>query len=242
MTPEQRDALNSALALLDSDIVIDAMTAAHIIRAVLDAETDRGADLRAIAGDAPVICIDPGHGEGYEPRGVVCNGVDEEVLVLKVGGWLCRKGDTMTRAVAECGVSLSTRVQFANDTDADCFVSLHVNSLPEDSPYRDTASGAIVFYEPGSTEGRRLAACIMARMMADSGASYRRKPGPDADDDGTIARSHYVTRNTKMPAVLVELGFATHKGDAEHMSEPGYPERAAECIRAGVMDWWEGRR
>ena len=49
--------------------------------------------------------------------------------------------------------------------------------------------------------------------------------------------SLYVLRKTRMPAVLLELGFITNPEDAALMS--GSPELFAEAIYRGLLDYLE---
>ena len=44
-----------------------------------------------------------------------------------------------------------------------------------------------------------------------------------------------VLKGTRMPAVLVEIGFISHPGEESRMKNPEYRQRIAGGIRQGVL-------
>ena len=68
---------------------------------------------------------------------------------------------------------------------------------------------------------------ILAGLTASTGLPSR----------GMFVRpSLYVLRKTRMPAVLIELGFITNPGDATLMSEK--PDLFALGIYNGILDYY----
>ncbi len=58
--------------------------------------------------------------------------------------------------------------------------------------------------------------------------------GDKIADRGLKEESWFVVRNTKMPAVLVELGFITNQEEAEILDDPAYLKKISEGIYNGV--------
>ena len=100
-------------------------------------------------------------------------------------------------------------------------ISLHTNAAVQPSA---TGREAFVYYKPSAAAS--LGADILEEMSNYTGLRNR----------GVFARTNlYVLRRTRMPAVLVELGFITNPTDAALMS--GSPEVFARGIYEGILDY-----
>jgi N-acetylmuramoyl-L-alanine amidase len=122
-------------------------------------------------------------------------------------------------------VFLTERARLANRWGADVFVSMHANAA-----VNPAANGAWLLHCDGSTRGeeiaRRLfqnAGCLPGWLDADPAEEVY----PDASG-WTDNRRLTVLRETRMPAVLVELGFLTHAGDLEELTSPCF--RRVGCL------------
>jgi len=152
-----------------------------------------------------LVVIDPGHG-GPDPGAIGIGGMRETDVVLEVSKivekLLSEKGVKvrLTRK-NEVDLDLSPRVSFANNTDADIFVSIHANAS---RGKRRDINGLETFYYRG-WRGRLLAKKIQKEILRVS---------PGSPDRGVKQGRFYVIKNTKMPAVLVEIGFLTGRLDA----------------------------
>ena len=72
-------------------------------------------------------------------------------------------------------------------------------------------------------------------MIAESViASFRQKFMPSFPSRGVKAEQWYVVKNSKMPAVLVELGFVTNREDAVLLSSPASQAKFGEAIYTGL--------
>lgn len=173
-----------------------------------------------------IICIDPGHG-GSDP-GACAGGEREKDIALKVakliGGKLngykviyTREGDTYP--------TLSERAALANKIKADLYVSVHCNSATNTQ-----ANGVEVYTHTSQSDGAVAAAsAIYKRLLAASGMTGR----------GIKAANYAVLRETKMPAVLVELGFISNEADREKLTSAAWQEKAAAAIAAGIKEYIE---
>jgi N-acetylmuramoyl-L-alanine amidase len=83
-----------------------------------------------------VIVIDPGH--GGKDSGAVGNGFMEKEIVLQISKQLSEKLTAMGYTVYmtrtnDVFIELKNRTKFANDKEADLFISVHANSIPKTS-------------------------------------------------------------------------------------------------------------
>lgn len=106
---------------------------------------------------------------------------------------------------------ISRTITYTNNNKPDLFVSIHANATGANNwkTMGCTASGTVVLYYPGSTNGKRR-----AQAIADYCKLYRKeKQGPDNRFEHTAPSSVSVLAKTKCPAVLVETCFYDNKED-----------------------------
>lgn len=185
-----------------------------------------------------LIVIDPGHG-GDDPGALGSAGVHEKDIVLEVSKKLA---DILRQSGAEVlltresdrGLSnpetrspykakledLTSRVELANQRQADLFLSIHVNSFPDRGE-----NGAQTFSQPGSVEGRKLAMAIQNELNRFS--AY---PGREAKQV-----DYFANRMAKMPSVIVEIGFISNPGEEKLMLDPVYQNKLAWAVYAGIV-------
>jgi len=120
-----------------------------------------------------IIVIDPGH--GGKDSGAVGNGYMEKNIVLQVGSQLADKlremGYTvhMTRST-DVFIELKDRTKFANDKDADLFISIHANSIPKASDPSGAQGLETYFLSPTRSErSMRIAALENSEDMGEMG-------------------------------------------------------------------------
>jgi len=174
------------------------------------------------------VVIDPGHG-GPDPGAIGIGGIRETDVVLEVSkivkDLLSEKGVkvVLTRK-NEVDLDLPPRVSFANKTDADIFVSIHANAS---RGKRRDINGLETFYFRG-WRGRLLAKKIQKQILRVS---------PGSPDRGVKQGRFYVIKNTKMPAVLVEIGFLTGRLDARRLEKAAHRKRVAYAIAKGILEY-----
>ncbi|KGF95569.1 N-acetylmuramoyl-L-alanine amidase [Prochlorococcus marinus str. MIT 9201] len=174
------------------------------------------------------VVLDPGHG-GPDPGAIGIGGMRETDIVLEVSKivkkLLSEKGVKvfLTRK-NEIDMDLPPRVSFANNTDADIFVSIHANAS---RGKRKDINGLETFYFRG-WRGRLLAKRIQKQILRVS---------PGSPDRGVKQGRFYVIKNTRMPAVLVEIGFLTGRLDARRLEKPAHRKRIAYAIAKGILEY-----
>ena len=181
------------------------------------------------------IFIDQGHNPRNPNAGAEGNGLREQDITYAVGVALAdilrqdgrfdvllsrnSPSEVLGTSNAE---SLGIRATAANNYGADAFLSIHVNASDITSA---TGSEAYVFSKGGAAED--LAEDILEGLTDATGYP----------DRGVFVRpSLYVLRKTKMPAVLIELGFITNPEEAAFMYED--PSLYARGIYNGLLDYY----
>ncbi|WP_172196285.1 N-acetylmuramoyl-L-alanine amidase family protein [Saccharibacillus qingshengii] len=180
-------------------------------------------------GDAGrrVIVVDAGHG-GKQTGAVGVGGVLEKdlnlAMALKVEAQLKRLAGVdivMTRS-DDTTLSLQGRVDIAESVHADAFVSIHGNSMPIGSP--PTSGTETLYSRPDS---QVFAETMQRHVLEATGLRSR----------GARTQSLHVTRETTMPAVLVETGFMSPGGDIEQMIDENWQDKVAASIAAGIAEY-----
>ena len=174
------------------------------------------------------VVIDPGHG-GPDPGAIGIGGIRETDVVLEVSKivqrLLSEKGvEVKLTRKNEVDLDLPPRVSFANSADADIFVSIHANAS---RGKRRDINGLETFYYRG-WRGRLLARRIQKQILRVS---------PGSPDRGVKQGRFYVMKNTKMPAVLVEIGFLTGRLDARRLEKTTHRKRIAYAIAKGILEY-----
>lgn len=120
-----------------------------------------------------VVVIDPGH--GGKDSGAVGNGYMEKNIVLaiakKLSDRLNNKGYTvyMTRS-DDRFIELKDRTKFANDKNADLFISVHANAIPKTSDPNKAQGIETYFLSPTRSErSMRVAALENSEDMSEMG-------------------------------------------------------------------------
>ena len=178
------------------------------------------------------IYIDQGHNPQNPNAGAEGSGLREQDIVFRVGielAELLRQNPNfevrLSRPSADTQVgtsnttSLRMRVADANAWGADYFISLHTNASD-----LAAATGSEAFAFARGTPAFALGEDILAGLAAETGLQNR----------GMFTRpSLYVLKRTRMPAVLVELGFITNARDARLMNEQ--PQLFARGVYDGIL-------
>lgn len=175
-----------------------------------------------------IVVIDAGHG-GHDPGASSKAGTREKDVALKASLILKKKLENygfkvyMTRE-RDNYVKLYERAAIANQLGADLFISVHINAARSTS-----AKGIEVLYNPDPARNNKaLARAIENKLIEYTGAVER----------GIVSRPKLVViRETKMDAVLVELGFLSNTQDEMNLLTDSYLIKCANGILDGIIDF-----
>lgn len=169
------------------------------------------------------ICIDAGHG-GSDPGAI--NGTYKEKkaalgIALELGLALYRGVyEVYFTRTNDTFVSLADRCTISNLSDADLFVSVHLNSSTS-----ATASGIETYvYRSASTTARKVADKVQKQLTEATGAKNR----------GVKESGFYVLKNTKSPAILIETGFISNLTECKKLFTTDYQRTIAKAIYNGI--------
>lgn len=121
---------------------------------------------------------------------------------------------------------IKNREEIINSTNADLFISIHMNKFPEPQ-----YSGPQVFYSANDKNSELLAQCIQGSMIASLNPENRREI-KKADDN------IYLLSHAKIPAVLVECGFLSNSQEAKKLSDEKYQRHLAWSIYCGIIEYF----
>ena len=174
------------------------------------------------------IAIDAGHG-GTELGAIGCLNDNEKDVNLEISKILKEKLETnganviMTRE-DDSFVGLNDRVEIANKNNAQIFISIHNNALPDSAAHlKSTGSETYYFY----SQSKELAKDVVEALAKETGFK----------NNGAKAQSFAVVRNTNCPAILVEVGYIINPEDNAKLIDKDYQNKIAEAILHGLENY-----
>ncbi|MGM0533572.1 MAG: N-acetylmuramoyl-L-alanine amidase [Campylobacterota bacterium] len=195
------------------------------------------------------VVLDPGHG-GRDPGAVGYRGWREKVVVneitKQVKKYLEKNGiEAILTRDDDSYLKLSARTEFANQKDADVFVSIHANAND-----RKSLNGIETYFlSPARSKRAKQAAALENKEVMDKMREWSSKNTflnlmnrekiiesnklaidiqknmlyyvtrhySDVRDSGVREAPFWVLVGAQMPAVLVELGYITNPKDAKRL-------------------------
>jgi len=211
------------------------------------------------------IVIDPGHG-GRDPGARGLRGTEEKDITLKVGlklrDLLSKQPGVrvmMTRD-RDVFVELEDRTKYANNLEADLFVSIHVNSHPQ-----RTVKGIEIYHFGEAKDQRALevAARENGTPLSSTGVGWEylvadllttkkieeslelawttkeamvaHMNGDYATvDHGVKTAPFYVLRFTSMPSILAEIAYVSNPSEEDLLRTSTFVTRVAESLNDGI--------
>ncbi|KYD33078.1 MULTISPECIES: N-acetylmuramoyl-L-alanine amidase CwlD [Bacillaceae] len=192
-----------------------------------------------------IIILDPGH--GGPDGGAVGGDVVEEEVTLKVAeklrDYLQQQGalvlmtretdsdlaDKDTRGYSRRKAEdLRKRVALINKSEADLFISIHLNAIP--SP---RWRGAQTFYYGSLIENERIAKFIQAEL---------RRNLENTNRTAKIIDTVYLLKYAKKPGALVEVGFLSNPEERELLASDRYQTKLAASIYKGVLRYFSNEK
>lgn len=182
-----------------------------------------------------IVVLDAGHG-GIDP-GASAGGYNEKDINFTIlnrytkeyfEGSGIKVYFTRTEDVK---IDLYERADFASRVEADMFISLHMNAVSSTS-----VSGTSVYYSllntsvtSGGLTGKQMASTLTENLSKALGTKNR----------GVATANFVVIRETRMPAVLIELAFITNASDRKIITTEATQKKAAKTIYDTVVSFFE---
>lgn len=189
-----------------------------------------------------IFVVDAGHG-GADGGAVSKNGIVEKDITLSISEYLrdylnesgayvimTREGDYDLADEGTKGLSnrkiedLKKRIEISNNSKADFFISIHLNSTTS-----STWRGAQTFYYPVREDNEIMAECIQKELIINLKNSDR-VPLP--------RNNILVLKNTEIPATMVEVGFLSNPEEAELLNDKTYQKKIAFAIYQGILMYY----
>jgi N-acetylmuramoyl-L-alanine amidase len=206
----------------------------------------------ADVGKVQTVVLDPGHG-GHDKGQVSRYGAEKDFaldVARKLRPILQAKGFRviMTRE-GDYFVPLEVRAKIANSARNSIFVSIHFNATNDDP----NATGFEIFSftprgAPSTSDGNvtsrsfnmQPGSSVDAQSMALSACIYHSVLGQLREYDRGIKRARFaVLRLTTVPAVLIECGFLTERGESKLISNKDWRAKLAGAIGGGIENYQE---
>lgn len=193
-----------------------------------------------------IIYLDPGHGgaDGGADSGEGNAKVLEKDIALNVTMMLrdyfqeqgalvilTREGDHDLAPEGMKGYSrrktedLKKRLDLINSSDADLYLSIHLNAIPS-----SRWSGAQTFYNPKFKENKEVATSIQSELIRNLENTKREAKG---------IQNVYLVKYINKPGALVEIGFLSNPGEKANLMTEKYQQKVAASIYEGVLKYYD---
>ena len=187
-----------------------------------------------------VIVIDPGHGgadPGAQNSGLIEKNINLDIS-LRLRDSLQSKGCIviLTREVDKDfflpglvlgrmakRAELDQRINMATENNADLFISVHTNSFPRPNTY-----GMETYYHLKSSPGKALAELIQKQLTQLQTDNKRKSKAGD----------YYLINQSKVPSVIVEVGFISNPRERNLLLSNNYRDSIADAIGTGVEHYF----
>ena len=198
----------------------------------------------ALPVDNKVIILDAGHGRRRSEEQQQRSGISEAdinlKIMLKVQNLLEQAGSTviLTRS-DENGIydidkttlrqkkisDTQNRVKLGNSSEADVFVSIHLNKIPQQQYW-----GWQTFYKKNNENSKRLAQSIQQGLNETIQKENKR--------ESLKIENIYIIDHVEIPTAIVECGFLSNPEEKELLQKEEYQDKLAWGIYIGIMDYF----
>lgn len=219
------------------------------------------------------IVLDAGHG-GKDPGAVGIHGTREKDITLDIARRLASRLErdgryrvVLTRSGDET-VPLARRVEMATAADADLFVSIHVNALPNQNVNvietyyfdfsKDPAALQLAALENRDSEMpvgyfrtllekigdtvKLQESRVLAQNIQKTMINNVKVHDENVFDSGVKVAPFVVLMGVGIPAVLVEISCISNPKEEKKLSTPQYRENVASFLDEGITSYLDHRQ
>ena len=202
-----------------------------------------------------IVIIDPGHG-GTDPGAVGAISYEKDINldVAKKLGDLIKNNHKDVKVLYtrtdDKKLKLKDRAEFANRQNADLFISIHTNSMENK---RTKGTETYIYGIPSEkkaidVEKRENVGNIVANGNETSNENFQKnrllaqeiqnafKKG-NRINKGVKKARFVVLKHTKMPAVLVEIGYISNKSEEKYMNSVAGQKAIAQSIYTAFSNY-----
>lgn len=184
-----------------------------------------------------IIYLDPGHG-GTDPGSIykdtyekdinlsICIKLKENLEKMGAKVYLTRDGDydlstpyTSTRKKSD----LNNRVRLINDSNADLYISIHLNATNSKIWH-----GAQVFYDDVNSNNKKIAEIMQEEL----------KKNLNTDREISEISNMLLNRKVTIPGVLIEVGFLSNDNDRYLLKKENYQSKISKIIVNGIIKYF----
>ncbi len=117
---------------------------------------------------------------------------------------------------------MRNRADIVNKSNADLFLSIHMNSFPDHK-----SQGLHIFYTALHPEAKTLANNIQTEISKITGAKTHTVK--------TASQSLYLMKNSKIPTVLAECGFLSNPEEEKLLNDDTYQSKIAFGLSRAIL-------
>ncbi|GAF18739.1 LOW QUALITY PROTEIN: germination-specific N-acetylmuramoyl-L-alanine amidase, cell wall hydrolase CwlD [Bacillus sp. JCM 19046] len=229
-----------------SFIIGGLLVAAVLVWVRYDVTTENSSSVWHLPLSGKVIVLDPGHG-GMDGGASSKSGILEKKITLdvalKLRDYLQEAGhlviltreedidlaDETTAKIRQRKVEdLRKRVEIVNESDADFFLSIHMNAIPS-----DRWRGSQTFYHLKDKKNEELAVFIQEELKRNL---------ENTDRYAKPIHHVYLLKEAKIPGALVEAGFLSNPAEAALLENDDYQTKVAASIYEGMLRYASGEK
>lgn len=140
---------------------------------------------------------------------------------------------TLQLAPTDVDTPLSTRTNKANSAKGNLLISVHFNAMGNTFGY-STAKGFSVHIQPEDKSNPKSGSLKFAKLAIEELAK-----GTPQTNRGIVGQNLHMTRESKMPAALVECGFMDEEREALLMLNPSFQKEVAQELAKAVCRYFD---
>lgn len=181
------------------------------------------------------IVIDVGHGgkdsgttyDGISEKDInllIAKKLEKELIKNGVNVLMVRDGDndlSSPNVNRRKKSDFDNRIKFINGSNADMFISVHINYLGNSKYY-----GSQVFYTKGN---EKIAVSIQDMFRKKLGSPMKEKE---------LSNDIYMYKKLNIPGVLIECGFLSNAKERKLLQDDDYQKKLVDAILEGIINYY----